>query len=270
MRAKEQQLFFLFEKNNMKNVKTILVDDEANNLMFLQVLIKENCTQLDIVHTSDNAEQALTAINEIKPQLVFMDIDMPGMTGFELLKKLEPLSFEVIFVTAYNQYAMEAFDYNAVAYITKPIVTQKLIHAVEKAVAKIEEKRYTENIFSLLENVQHKNQNDKIALPTMQGLQFVKLNEICYCESSGNYTNFFFTNNTKIMVSRQLGEYEKLLPAEMFVRIHDQHIINLTCIHEYVKGSGGEVILENGTRLNVASRRKDELLSRFEKWLRKK
>lgn len=254
----------------MKKIITILVDDEVNNLLFLAALIKEYCPQLDIAHTAENAFEGLQLISELKPQLVFMDIDMPGMTGFELLKKLEPLSFEVIFVTAYNQYAMEAFDYNAVAYITKPIVTQKLTAAVEKAIARIEKRKYTENIFSLLENVNHKNENDKIALPTMQGLQFIKLNEICFCESSGNYTNFHLTDNSKIMVSRQLGEYEKLLPVDNFVRIHDQHIINLTCIKEYVKGSGGEVVLENGTRLHVACRRKDELLSRFEKWLRKK
>ena len=165
---------------------------------------------------------------------------------------------------------MEAFDYNAVAYITKPVITEKLIHAVEKAVVKIDEKKYTRHIFSLLENIQPTNTEDKIALPTMQGLQFIKLGQICYCESSGNYTNFYMVDNSKILVSRQLGEYEKLLPIEMFVRIHDKHIINLTCIKEYIKGGGGEVILENGTRLNVAARRKDELLSRFEKWLRKK
>lgn len=254
----------------MKGIATILVDDEINNLLFLQELIKLHLPQLDVVATAQHATDGLVVIKELKPQLVFMDIDMPGMTGFELLKKLEPLSFEVIFVTAYNQYAMEAFEYNAVAYITKPIITQKLTAAVEKAIKKIEEKKYTENIFTLLENVQAKNEQDKIALPTMQGLHFIKLTQICFCESSGNYTIFHLTDNLKIMVSRQLGEYEKLLPVDTFVRIHDQHIINLTCIKEYIKGSGGEVILENGTRLNVASRRKDELLSRFEKWLKRK
>jgi two-component system, LytTR family, response regulator len=256
--------------STLKNIKTILVDDEPNNLQFLQSLIKENCTSLNIIEMANNSKDGMLMIQELQPQLVFMDVDMPGMTGFEVLKKLEPLSFEVIFVTAYNQYAMEAFEYNAVAYITKPIVTEKLIAAVEKAIIKIEEKKYTQHIFSLLENVQHNNAHDKIALPTLQGLQFVKLNQICYVESSGNYSNFFLADNSKIMVSRQLGEYEKLLPADNFTRIHDKHIINLTCIKEYIKGSGGEVILENGVRLTVAARRKDELLSRFEKWLRKK
>jgi two-component system, LytTR family, response regulator len=104
----------------------------------------------------------------------------------------------------------------------------------------------------------------------MQGLQFIKLAQILYCESNGNYTNFFLLDGSKIMVSRQLGEYEKLLPIDVFARIHDKHIINLNCIQEYIKGSGGEVVLENGVRLTVAARRKDELLNRFEKWLRKK
>jgi two-component system, LytTR family, response regulator len=256
--------------NTLKNIKTILVDDEANNLQYLQSLLKDNCPLLQVMETANTSADGLLMIEELQPQLVFMDVDMPGMNGFEVLKKLEPLSFEIIFVTAYNQYAMEAFEYNAVAYITKPIVTEKLVAAVEKAITKIEEKKYTEHIFSLLENVQQKSEHDKIALPTLQGLQFVKLNQICYVESSGNYSNFFLADNTKIMVSRQLGEYEKLLPADNFVRIHDKHIINLTCIKEYIKGSGGEVILENGARLTVAARRKDELLSRFEKWLRKK
>ena len=254
----------------MKKITAILVDDEMNNLLFLRELIKNHLSQIDVVATAEYANEGLILIKELKPQLVFMDIDMPEMTGFELLKKLEPLSFEVIFITAYNQYAMEAFEYNAVAYLTKPIVTQKLIAAAEKAILRITEKNYTGNIFSMLENMQSKNDHDKIALPTMQGLQFIKLTQICFCESSGNYTIFHLTDNSKIMVSRQLGEYEKLLRTDVFVRIHDKHIINLTCIKEYIKGSGGEVILENGTRLNVASRRKDELLSRFEKWLKRK
>jgi two-component system, LytTR family, response regulator len=255
---------------NMKNIKTILVDDEANNIDFLQSLLQEHCTHLDIIEKASNANDGLLMIQELQPQLVFMDIDMPGMTGFELLKKLEPLSFEVIFVTAYNQYALEAFDYNAVGYITKPIVTEKLVAAVEKAVLKIEEKKHTEHIFTLLENVQQKSSTDKIALPTLQGLQFIKLREISYIESSGNYCNFYLNDNVKIMVSRQLGEYEKLIPTDAFVRIHDKYIINLDCITEYIKGNGGDVVLEGGARLPVASRRKDELLNRFEKWLRKK
>jgi len=254
----------------MNTIKAILVDDEANNLNLLQALLNENCPEIAVMATAANAKDGYEVIRELKPQLVFMDIDMPGTSGFELLQKLEPLTFEVIFVTAYNQYAMQAFDFNALAYITKPIVTEKLIKAVKKARKKIDEQKHTKHIFSLLENIQTSSTDDKIALPSMQGLQFVKLSQICFCESSGNYTTFHLADNSKILVSRQLGEYEKLLPVEMFVRIHDKHIINLTCIKEYIKGNGGEIILENAVRLTVAARRKDELLNRFEKWLRKK
>jgi two-component system, LytTR family, response regulator len=252
-----------------KIIKTILVDDEVNNIEYLQSLLQKNCNNLQVIETASNALDAVLMIKELQPQLVFMDIDMPGMTGFEVLKKLEPLHFEVIFVTAYNQYAMEAFDFNAIAYITKPIATEKLLAAVEKAILKIEEKNFNANMFTLLENVQQKNTVDKIALPTLQGLQFIKLDQISYLESSGNYCTFYLQDTAKILVSRQIGEYEKLLPADSFVRIHDKHIINLHCINEYIKGNGGEVILENGVRLTVSSRRKDELLNRFEKWLRK-
>jgi two-component system, LytTR family, response regulator len=133
--------------STLKNIKTILVDDEQNNIAFLQSLLTQNCPSVNIIETTNNATDGLAMIKELQPQLVFMDVDMPGMTGFEVLKKLEPLHFEVIFVTAYNQYAMEAFDFNAVAYITKPIVTEKLVAAVEKAQSKIEEKKYTQHFY---------------------------------------------------------------------------------------------------------------------------
>ncbi len=256
--------------NNLKIIHTLIVDDEPNNVEFLQALLKENCPSIKVIATTNSPTEAILLIQQMQPQLVFMDVDMPEMTGFELLKMLEPLAFETIFVTAFNQYAMEAFECNAIGYVTKPIVIEKLTAAVEKAITKIDEKKYTQHIFSLMENMHQSNNMDKIALPTMQGFQFIKINQVSYAESCGNYTNFFLEDNTKIIVSRQLGEYEKLLPADNFVRIHDKHIINLNFIKEYIKGNGGEVILETGARLAVASRRKDELLNRFEKWLKKK
>jgi two-component system, LytTR family, response regulator len=253
----------------MNSINAIIVDDEVNNISYLKSLLQQNCPAINIVETTHRSDIALQMITMLQPQLVFMDIDMPGMTGFELLQKLEPLTFEVIFVTAYNQYALEAFDFNAIGYVTKPIATEKLIAAVEKASKKIADKKYTEQIFSLLENVQQKQGGDKVALPTLQGLQFISLSKIAYCESNGNYTTFFLENNTKILVSKQLGVCEKLLPEDTFVRIHDKHLINLSKVKEYIKGNGGEVILEDGTKLIVSARRKNELLSRFEKWLKK-
>lgn len=233
-------------------------------------MLQLHCPAVQVLATDTEAKNGLLLIDELHPQLVFLDVEMPHLNGFDMLKKLEPVNFEVIFVTAYSHYAVEAFEHQATGYITKPINTEKLVAAVNTAIKRIEEKNINKNLFSLLEKNTQAAAPDKIPLSTSNGLVFVKLAEILYCESSGNYTIFYLLNDKKIMVSRQLGEYEKLLPETNFTRIHDKYIINLSFIKEYVKGSGGDVVLENGKELPVASRRKEEFLARFEKWIKRK
>lgn len=233
-------------------------------------MLQLHCPAVQVLATDTEAKNGLLLIEELQPQLVFLDVEMPHLNGFDVLKKLEPVNFEVIFVTAYSHYAVEAFEHQATGYITKPINTEKLMAAVNTAIKRIEEKNINKNLFSLLEKNTQAAAPDKIPLSTSNGLVFVKLAEILYCESSGNYTIFYLLNDKKIMVSRQLGEYEKLLPETNFTRIHDKYIINLSFIKEYVKGSGGDVVLENGKELPVASRRKEEFLARFEKWIKRK
>lgn len=239
-------------------------------------MLQMHCPAVNVVATDTEAKNGLLLIDELQPQLVFLDVEMPHLNGFDLLKKLEPVNFEIIFVTAYSHYAVEAFEHHATGYITKPINTEKLVAAVNTAIKRIEEKNINKNLFSILEKNTQAAAPDKIPLSTSNGLVFVKLAEILYCESSGNYTNFYLYTDAqqpaakKIMVSRQLGEYEKLLPEANFTRIHDKYIINLSFIKEYIKGSGGDVVLENGKELPVASRRKEEFLARFEKWIKRK
>jgi len=251
-------------------INCIIIDDEAKNIKLLQNMLEMYCPYINILATDTEAKNGLLLIDELQPQLVFLDVEMPHLNGFDLLKKLEPVNFETIFVTAYSHYAVEAFEHHATGYVTKPIKSDKLVAAVNTAVKRIEEKNINKNLFSLLEQNTKQAAPDKIPLSTSNGLIFVKLAEILYCESSGNYTNFYLAGDKKIMVSRQLGEYEKLLPETSFTRIHDKYIINLSFIKEYIKGSGGDVVLENGKELPVASRRKEEFLARFEKWLRRK
>ena len=251
-------------------INCIIIDDEAKNIKLLQNMLEVYCPAVKVLATDTEAKNGLLLIDELQPQLVFLDVEMPHLNGFDLLKKLEPVNFETIFVTAYSHYAVEAFEHHATGYITKPINAEKLIAAVNTATKRIEEKNINKNLFSLLEKNTQAAAPDKIPLSTSNGLIFVKLAEILYCESSGNYTSFYLCNDKKIMVSRQLGEYEKLLPEINFTRIHDKYIINLSFIKEYIKGSGGEVVLENGKELPVASRRKEEFLSRFEKWIKRK
>jgi two-component system, LytTR family, response regulator len=253
-----------------EKIHTILIDDEHRNNVLLKGLLEVNAPRVNVLGHFTEADAALEAMRQLRPQLVFLDVEMPGMNGFELLKQLEPLSFEVIFVTAYSQYAIDAFDCNAAGYITKPVNTAKLISTVQVAVERITQKHFNLHLFSMLENTLQQNREQKIPLATLNGMVFVKIDDILYCESSGNYTQFFMADKTTILVSRQLGDYEKLLPATDFMRIHDKHIINLQYIKEYRKGSGGEVVLENGATLAVAARRKDEFLSLFDKWLKRK
>lgn len=251
-------------------INCVIIDDEAKNIKLLQNMLEMYCPYVKVLATDTEAKNGLLLIDELQPQLVFLDVEMPHLNGFDLLKKLEPVNFETIFVTAFSHYAVEAFEHQATGYITKPINSEKLMAAVNTATKRIEEKNINKNLFSLLEKNTQAAAPDKIPLSTTNGLVFVKLADILYCESSGNYTSFYLNNDKKIMVSRQLGEYEKLLPEINFTRIHDKYIINLSFIKEYIKGSGGDVVLENGKELPVASRRKEEFLARFEKWIKRK
>ena len=254
----------------MTTINCIILDDEAMNVQLLTKMLTLHCPQVHILAAETNAKKGITLIGELQPQLLFLDVEMPYMNGFETLKQLEPVNFEVIFVTAYGKYAVEAFEHHAAGYVTKPVNTAKLVAAVKAAIQRIEQKTINKNLFSLLEQNSRPATPDKIPLSTSNGLVFVKIADIMYCESSGNYTYFFMKDEKKIVVSRQLGEYEKLLPENGFTRIHDKYIINLSYIKEYIKGSGGEVVLENGKEIPVASRRKEDFLARFEKWIRRK
>lgn len=255
----------------MNSLTCIILDDEPRNVQLLKKMLSEYCPQVQVLATESNAVKGLVLIKELRPQLLLLDIEMPHINGFEMLKQLEPVDFEVIFVTAYSHYAIEAFEHHAIGYLTKPINTEKLIASIQSAAARIEQKSFSKNLFSLIESSSKPKPVEKIPLSTSNGLVFVKLADIMYCESNGNYTTFFLAGNNKpILVSRQLGEYEKLLPDTDFTRIHDKYIINLSFIKEYIKGSGGDVVLENGKEIPVASRRKEDFLSRFEKWIKRK
>ena len=251
-------------------INCVIIDDEPQNIRLLQNMLEMYCPSVKIMATETGVKGGLQIIKELHPQLVFLDVEMPHLNGFDLLKKLEPVSFEVIFVTAYSHYAVEAFEHHATGYITKPVKAEKLIAAVDTATKTIEQKSINKNLFSLLEQNSIQAAPDKIPLSTTNGLVFVKVADIMYCESSGNYTHFFLCDDKKIVVSRQLGEYEKLLPENNFTRIHDKYIINLHYIKEYIKGSGGEVVLENGKEIPVATRRKEDFLARFEKWIKRR
>lgn len=244
----------------MEKIRTILVDDEKSSLVILQKLLNKHVPEIEIVSTAQNVEQAVEEINKHKPDLVFLDISMPDGDGFEVLESVDYHDFGVIFVTAYDQYAIKAFEYAALHYILKPVEPQMLIEAVERY-KETSNEELVKKISALSTNL--KDRPSKLILPTSSGLHIIDLNEIIRCESSNNYTTFFLTSGKKIVVSKSIQTYENLLKDSHFCRIHNKHIVNLKFIKKYVRGRGGYVILSNGEQIEVSEGRKKKFLEKL-------
>lgn len=252
----------------MKNIKTILVDDEPRGLASLQKLLQINCADVDVVASCTSVDEAKPKIEQLQPELIFLDIAMPVKNGFDLLKEIENPGFEVIFVTAHDQFMIEAFHFSAIDYLLKPVDDDLLAAAVSRAKKTIDEKKNGKNIQALIHNLQQKNSpyNMKLCIPSLKGFQVVELNDILYAESSGNYTNFYFNNLQRICTSKPLHEYEELLADSGFIRVHKSFIINLVHVKEYLRGEGGTLILSDGKEVEVSRRKKDLLITKMKEY----
>ena len=247
-------------------IRTVLVDDEADSRSVLQRLLETYVPQVTVVGTAAGVDTAFPLIRELDPDLVFLDIEMIQGNGFDLLNKLQPFTFQVIFVTAFDEYAVKAFKYSAVDYLLKPVDIEELRNAVEKATVRTQDKLDLSPIRTLLENVGAMQlSQQKMAIPTVNGLSFVAINNIIRFEAQGSYTVLYITNGEPLMATRNIKEYEQLLPETIFCRIHNSHIINLQRIQKYQKGRGGIVIMEDGSEIEVASRRRQEFLQKLVK-----
>lgn len=243
-------------------IKTILVDDELRGLSSLKKLVELNCPELEVVAECRDAPQAVQSILMLRPQLVFLDISMPGKNGFDLLNELRDIHFEIIFVTAHNQYSLQAFRYSAVDYLLKPVDEVLLTHAVQRAAGRINTQNNSGNIDTFLYNMRHKPSEMKLCVTSLKGFQVILLSEIIYCEAESSYTIFHMINGTTIVASKSIIDYELLLEDNFFCRIHKSFLINLAHIKEYIRGEGGSVIMTNGKEVEVSRRRKDAFLSR--------
>jgi two-component system LytT family response regulator len=249
-------------------MRTILIDDEPRGLNSMQKLLQLNCPDVTIVGTSTNVDEAIEKINELRPDLVFLDIAMPVKSGFDLLRELKDFHFEIIFVTAHNKFMIEAFHFSAIDYLLKPVDDDLLVEAVKRAGRRISEKTGSMHIETFLHNVQQRKslQTMKLCIPSLKGFQVVELGEILYAEAAGNYTNFYFAGQHPICTSKPIHEYEELLADAGFVRIHKSYLINLLHVKEYVKGEGGSVILSNKKELEVARRKKDGFITKMKEF----
>ena len=241
-----------------------IIDDKPANIQTLQQLLANYCPQVTVTGTATNIEDGYAGIVTLQPSMVFLDIEMPGGTGFDLLRKFKQISFEVIFITAYNQYAVQAFRENALDYLLKPIDIAALQEAIYKAEQQIGLKQTNQNLAKYLEQTQTPA-CAKISIPVQDGYLFINSDDIIRCEASGSYSWFYMAGGKKIMVSMRLKECEDLLPAYCFYRVHNSHIINLQHIARYVRGRGGYILMQDDSTVDVAASRKDAFLDMMKK-----
>jgi two-component system, LytTR family, response regulator len=245
-------------------INAVIIDDEQNNIESLQTLLRQFCPTVFVSGTATNAKEGIACIKKHCPQLVFLDIEMPFGNAFTLLEKLMPVDFEVIFVTAFEQYALKAIKYVALDYILKPVSFEELCTAVDKMTKKVKERDYNRRIAALIDNLKPDNKHiQKIGLHTLEGIQFEDLHQIIRMEAEGRYTRVFLQNKTQLIVCRQIKDFEDMLPDTIFCRIHNSHIININFLKKYFKGRGGYVEMADGSSLQVSTRKKDVFLEKF-------
>ena len=243
---------------------TVIIDDEPKSILALKSFIQQHCPEIKILATADNATKGQEIIEQFHPQLVFLDIEMPVKSGFDLLLSLPVIDFEIIFITAYNQYALKAFRFSAIDYLLKPFRISELMEAIDKATIRIKEKTAKRNYDLLLKNLTENDAHKQKLIFTDRGEQFlVATDEIKYLIADGNYT-MVYTTKKQFLCAKNLKEYEDILPADLFFRIHHGHMVNLKFIDKIQKGRGGTVIMQDGKTLEIAVRRKEEFLSKYD------
>jgi two-component system, LytTR family, response regulator len=245
-------------------IKALIVDDEIHCLDTLAILLGDYCPGVQVMEQCNSAKMALAAIARYQPDLIFLDIEMPLMNGFEMLEEFEEIPFAVIFTTSYNQYAIKAIRFSALDFLLKPIDPKELVAAIYKI--QTQKHRPSTAQYNMLQEQIHQRENSftRIALPTFEGFELIPANQIIRCEADDNYTHLYLKNNTKIVASRTLKDIEELLqdfPA--FVRVHNSYLVNLNEVTRYVRGEGGYLIMSDGSTISVSRSRKELLLKKL-------
>jgi two-component system LytT family response regulator len=250
-------------------IKAVIVDDEKISLNALASKINTCCPDINIVKLFDNPKKAQEEIPLLQPDVLFLDIEMPHINGFTLLKNISPVCFEVIFTTAYSEYAIAALRISALDFLLKPIDAGELTNAVKRLAEKLNQpnkNNFEEQLQLFFQYQKHPEQLDKIALPVLNGLEFIEVNNIVKVEGENVYSIFYLNDGKKIIVSRTLKETEQVLSRWSFIRVHKSYIINLRYIKRYTKGEGGIVELSDGSEVEVSRRSKNEFLKRINEW----
>ena len=243
-------------------IKTILIDDEEKSLISLSMELAAYCPQIEIIGQYVSPIEGGAAIRKLAPDLVFLDIHMPKMNGFELLESFTNLNFHVIFVTAFDEYAVRAFDFNALAYIMKPVRKAKLIQAVEKVESEMQERLSPHDLKALLNNLRLQQDTDiqTIAIPTNAGYEMIHIDEINYLHAQNNYTWIYRVSGQKYLVSKPIKHLEAMIPYPHFYRTHKSYVVNLKQAVRFVRGQGGYLVLKDETEIPVSRNKKEGLI----------
>jgi two-component system LytT family response regulator len=244
----------------MKSIRAIIVDDDEFCCFQLQDLLKKYSPDIEVAGVCNSGAEGLAKITELKPDLVFLDVEMQGMNGFEMIRKLPAVNFEIIFTTAYEQYAIRAIRFSALDYLVKPIDTTAFQEAISRMREKMEEKQPGEQKPLEILGIPAEKRFNNLAIPTMEGLLFIGIEDIVRCESEDKYTRIFLADKKVILASRTLGDFEDILSPHGFFRIHKSYLINLKHLKKYLRGEGGQVIMTDGATLDVSRRKKEELM----------
>ena len=245
-------------------IKTIIVDDEPYCCESLDALLERYCPDVKVAGIFNNGLDALKAIHHQQPDLVFLDVEMPKMNGFEMLEQLPEINFDLVFTTSYDKYALKAIRFSAIDYLLKPVDSEELQKAVQKVIQR-SQKPIAQQLEILMQRIhQPSTPINKIAMPTMEGLQMIPVDSIISCESDSNYTILLLKSNKKLIVSRTLKEIEELLEEHSFVRVHRCYLANLNEVEKYVKGEGGYLVMSDGTSIDVARNKKEMVMQKLQ------
>jgi two-component system, LytTR family, response regulator len=247
-------------------IQAIIIDDEADGREALEMAVRRYCPDIELKGTFDSPETGIEAIRSIKPQLVFLDVQMPGMSGFDVLKQVDPGSFKVIFVSAYDHYAIKAIRFSAMDYLLKPIDVEELVSAVNRTKALLQEKSTDYTVQSVLNNVQHKaGFIERLAVPSLNSIDFFETKDIIFCKAERSYTTLYLSNKQSKLVSSNLKDFENILADSGFYRAHHSYLINLRHVQRYVKGEGGYVVMTDNHEVDISRRKKEEFLALLHK-----
>jgi two-component system, LytTR family, response regulator len=243
-------------------MKAVIVEDELHSRETLRNLIEEFCPDVEVSGMAGSVKEAVELIRQVKPNVVFLDIELQVGTGFDVLAQLSELTFDVIFTTAYEHYAIRAIKFSSLDYLLKPIDLEELQQAIDKARTHQNDFALKQQLEILLANMAGKGMK-RICLATADRLEFVHVGEIILCEASGSYTNIYLKGNRMIMVSKNLKEYETLLADENFMRVHNSYLINLREVKQFVKSEGGYILMNSDQQVSISPKKRDEFLERM-------